>query len=77
MCVYVYLWDGVVDVDPSCAGIDVKVGWVLLWQRVGDGCIGALVVIMSRRPQEARPNRRVLSQEVWHGRDNTGINKNK
>jgi len=64
----VHLWDRLVDVDPSCAGVDVKVSWVFLGQRVGDGRIGALIVVVSRRPQEASPNRCVLSQEVWHGK---------
>ena len=60
-----HLWDGVVDINPTSAGVDVQVGRPLAGQGVGDGRVAPLVVVVRRRPQETSPDRGVLPQEVW------------
>ena len=54
------LRDGVVDVDPASAGVDVQVRRLLIGQGVGDGRVAPLVVIVRRRPQKTSSYRSVL-----------------
>lgn len=62
------------DKNPARAGVDVEVGWVLMGQGVGDSGVGALVIVMSGRSQEAGPHGCVFTQEVWVGTKGPSVN---
>lgn len=59
------LWNGLTDVYPASTGIDVQVRWRLIGQRVGDGRVAPLVIVVCRRPQKTSSHWSVLPQEVW------------
>lgn len=53
-----------VDINPASAGVNVQVSRFLVGERVADGSVAPLVVVMCCRSQETGSNWSVLSQEV-------------